>query len=75
VKQDQLVFELATAQYTAGLTDFLPVLDAERALYGSQDLLAQSQTAIVTHLVAVYKALGGRWTVFDDTNDSMDGGR
>jgi multidrug efflux system outer membrane protein len=65
--QDQLVLELATAQYTAGLTDFLSVLDAERALYGSQDLLAQSQTAIVTHLVAVYKALGGRWTVLDNT--------
>jgi outer membrane protein TolC len=64
--QDQLVLELATAQYTAGLTDFLSVLDAERALYGSQDFLAQSQTAIVTHLVAVYKALGGRWTGLDD---------
>ncbi len=60
-KQNQLALDLATAQYTAGLTDFLSVLDAERTVFASQDLLAQSQTAIVTDLVALYKALGGRW--------------
>jgi NodT family efflux transporter outer membrane factor (OMF) lipoprotein len=59
--QNQLALDLATALYTAGLTDFLSVLDAERTVFASQDLLAQSQTAIVTDLVALYKALGGRW--------------
>jgi outer membrane protein TolC len=44
VTQNQLALDLATVQYTAGLTDFLSVLDAQRALYGSQDQLAQSQT-------------------------------
>jgi multidrug efflux system outer membrane protein len=61
VKQNQLALDLATAQYTAGLADFLSVLDAERTVAVSQDLLAQSQTAIMIDLVALYKALGGRW--------------
>jgi len=37
----------------------LTVLDAERTMLQAQDQLAQSETA--TALVAVYKALGGRW--------------
>jgi len=35
------------------------VLDAERQLYNSEDLLAQSQITVTTSLVALYKALGG----------------
>jgi len=46
----------------AGLADFLTVLDSERTLFQNQDLLAQSQTALVENLVALYKALGGGWS-------------
>jgi NodT family efflux transporter outer membrane factor (OMF) lipoprotein len=47
--------------YKQGLTDFLQVLDAQRQLLGAQDDLAQSNQAIATNLVALYKALGGGW--------------
>jgi NodT family efflux transporter outer membrane factor (OMF) lipoprotein len=53
--------DLARELYTRGLSDFLSVLDAQRALYSAEDSLAQSQTAIVTDVVALYKALGGGW--------------
>jgi len=61
VRASQTAVDLATVQYRAGLTDFLTVLQAQRDLYTNQDLLAASQTAIATNLVALYKALAGGW--------------
>ncbi len=55
--------DLATRLYVDGQTDFLNVLTAQRALYASQDALAQSARAIATNLVSLYKALGGGWTL------------
>jgi NodT family efflux transporter outer membrane factor (OMF) lipoprotein len=63
IEADETSFDLANVQYQAGLTDFLTVLDSQRQLFANQDLLAQSQTAVTTNLIALYKALGGGWTV------------
>jgi outer membrane protein, multidrug efflux system len=63
VHASQDALDLANTQYRAGLVDFLTVLDSERTLFQNQDLLAQSQTTLVTDLVALYKALGGGWGV------------
>ena len=52
---------LATQLYAQGETDFLSVLIAQRSLYAVQDSLVQSERAVATDLVAVYKALGGGW--------------
>ncbi len=54
---------LARQQYEQGITDFLTVLDAQRAEFGAQDSQVQSQRAISTDLIALYKALGGGWEV------------
>ncbi|HKF57312.1 MAG TPA: TolC family protein, partial [Blastocatellia bacterium] len=64
VRASQDALSLASDQYRAGLTDFLTVLDSERTLFANQDLLAQSQTALVVDLVTLYKALGGGWQDF-----------
>jgi NodT family efflux transporter outer membrane factor (OMF) lipoprotein len=53
--------DLARELYTRGLADFLSVLDAQRQQYAAEDGLAQSETAIVTNVVALYKSLGGGW--------------
>jgi outer membrane protein, multidrug efflux system len=68
VKADETSFELSNVQYKAGLTDFLTVLDAQRALFADQDLLAQSQTQVATNLIGLYKALGGGWSISPSTN-------
>jgi len=52
---------LATQLYKQGLTDFLNVITAEQSLLSTQDALAQSNLAIATDLIALYKALGGGW--------------
>jgi len=61
VASNQRSVELARELYTAGLSDFLSVLEAEKALYVSEDELAQSDAAVSINLVALYKALGGGW--------------
>ncbi len=59
----QAAAELAGMKYRAGLIDFTTVLEAERALLGFRDQLAQSDGAMVTNLVRLYKALGGGWEI------------
>lgn len=61
VEANRRAVTLATQRYTAGLTDFLSVLDAERSLYAAQDQLVQSDRFVSEDLVALYKALGGGW--------------
>ena len=53
--------KLATELYTQGHTGFLNVLSAQRALYSSEDSLAQSNQAMAVQLITLYKALGGGW--------------
>jgi hypothetical protein len=48
---------------TKGLSDFLNVLESQRAEYLAEDQLAQSRQVVSTDLAAVFKALGGGWEV------------
>lgn len=41
--------------------DHISVLDAERSLYATQDQLAQSEAALATDMVVLFKAPGGGW--------------
>ncbi len=63
VEQSHLAVDLAGEQYRAGLVDFLSVLEAQRELYANEDQFVQSQTSVTTNLVALYRALGGGWSV------------
>jgi outer membrane protein TolC len=61
VAADRKAVELADDLYRKGLTSFIDVLDAQRALYVAQSELARSQAQVTLELVALYKALGGGW--------------
>lgn len=50
---------LSKLRYQEGVSSFLEVLDAERALYVAEIDLARSGAETATKLIAVYKALGG----------------
>jgi outer membrane protein TolC len=60
---------LARTRYASGLIDFQVVLDAERSLLSLQSQLAQSDGAVTSNLITLYKVLGGGWTSLtsDDT--------
>ncbi len=61
VSANKTAVDLSTRLYTAGQGDFLNVLTAQRDLYSSEDALVQSNRAVDTDLIALYKALGGGW--------------
>jgi outer membrane protein, multidrug efflux system len=61
VTANRRAVDLAEKLYTEGLTDFINVLQAEQALFSTEDALVQSTTVVSTNLVALYKALGGGW--------------
>lgn len=55
------ILELTTDQFQAGLLGYTDVLAAREVWLASLNTLADSQQALVTDLVAIYKALGGDW--------------
>ncbi|MGZ6236814.1 MAG: TolC family protein [Syntrophales bacterium] len=61
VAANRKAVDLSLLLYTEGQVDFLNVLVAQRSLYDSETALVQSETSIVTDLIALYKALGGGW--------------
>ena len=58
---DEKALVIADDLYRHGLADFLRVLESQRALYQTQDALAESDRAVASDLIALYKALGGGW--------------
>jgi len=61
VEANRRAADLADSRYSAGLEDFISVLDTLRSLYESQDRLAQSEQAVEVDVIGLYKALGGGW--------------
>lgn len=47
--------------YSSGLKDFLTVLDSERTLLTVQNNLVQTDAAVDSDLIQLYKAMGGGW--------------
>lgn len=59
--------DLARRRYRVGVSDFLPVLDAQRTLLQTKQNYANSTSALATNLVVLYKALGGGWESSSET--------
>jgi multidrug efflux system outer membrane protein len=53
---------MARQRFSSGLTDFLTVLDTQRAQLSTQDALASAVADVSSDHVRLYKALGGGWT-------------
>jgi NodT family efflux transporter outer membrane factor (OMF) lipoprotein len=63
VAANQRAVAFAIELWNAGTKDFLNVLVTQESLFGAQNALVQSNQAVATDLVAIYKALGGGWEV------------
>ncbi len=57
---------LATLRYTAGLSSYLEVLDAQQQLFPAENALSQARLSRLLTMVQLYKALGGGWRLQDD---------
>jgi len=56
-------FQIGLRLYEQGVIDYQRVLDSLRQAVLQQDALAQARGQVATNLVAVYKAIGGGWTM------------
>ena len=63
-------FRLADLRYRNGVSSYLDVLDAQRALFATQQALAQTKLMQRQNQVTLYKALGGGWTPADASASS-----
>ncbi len=61
VQSNREELELARLRYQGGVSDYLPVLAAQRSLLQTEQDYANSLGAVATNMVALYKALGGGW--------------
>lgn len=59
---------LATLRYTAGLSSYVEVLEAQQQLFPAQNAQSQARLARLVTLVNLYKALGGGWNLQDPGN-------
>jgi NodT family efflux transporter outer membrane factor (OMF) lipoprotein len=57
--------KLATERYDRGLTDYLNVLDAERAEFDLEQQYVVTEQAAAEQLITLYKALGGGWELHE----------
>lgn len=58
----QAAADLEQFKYQAGLSDFINVLVAQRSLLTFQDQYNQSNGAVTSNVIRLYKTLGGGWT-------------
>ncbi len=66
VDDNSQAYKLSKDLYTAGQAEFINVLSAELSLSSSENQLEQSDAAVATDLVALFKALGGGWSKFPE---------
>ena len=52
-------FELSEARFTAGVDNYLTVLDAQRSLYAAQQVLIALRLSEQANRIALWKVLGG----------------
>ena len=68
----QLSMSLTKELYGKGLSTFLDVLSAERALFQIRRDILQSDTEIAAQSIALYKALGGGWQTPEHEPETLD---
>jgi NodT family efflux transporter outer membrane factor (OMF) lipoprotein len=66
VDASRRALDFHTARYEHGISDFLNVLDAARQKYELEEQYAVARLAVVVAYIALYKALGGGWEIYQE---------
>jgi NodT family efflux transporter outer membrane factor (OMF) lipoprotein len=66
VDASRRALDFHTGRYRQGISDFLNVLDAARQQYELEGQYAVAQLAVAVAYIALYKALGGGWELFQE---------
>ncbi len=57
----QRAYDIAMAQFSAGLIDITTLLNTQKTLFAAEDALAQARLGHIQAAVGLFKALGGGW--------------
>jgi outer membrane protein TolC len=63
VASAERALEIAYISYREGYADFQRVLDAQRSLLNQENRLVSSRGEHISHLISLYKGLGGGWSI------------
>jgi NodT family efflux transporter outer membrane factor (OMF) lipoprotein len=66
VQASRRALDIANKRYIRGLSTYLDVLTAQKALLTAEQQWVDSTATVSTNLVALYKALGGGWDAQDN---------
>jgi multidrug efflux system outer membrane protein len=66
VQASQRAHALAEQRFQEGMDDSLAVLDSQRVLYDSQQVLVRTRLTRLSNLIGLYKALGGGWKEYTE---------
>lgn len=69
VQAAQSAVNISRDLYKSGLRDFNNVLDAQRSLLSLEESFTVSQGNIATELISLYKALGGGWSSWGESEE------
>lgn len=61
VNAEKRALNLVTDLYQAGLTNYTEVLQVKESWLSEANLLIDSRQALTSHLIGLYKAMGGEW--------------
>ncbi len=62
-------YDIAMAQFRAGLIDITTLLNTQKALFSAEDALAQARLGHIQAAVGLFKALGGGWLAAQPKDD------
>ncbi len=61
VRALQAAYDIAQRRYSAGISSYLEVLDAQRSLFAAQLAFVQVERQYLSSIVSLYRAIGGNW--------------
>lgn len=64
VEANRCSWVLVESLFCSGLDDYTKVVEAKKIWLASEQMLINSEGALVSNLIALYKALGGEWACF-----------
>ena len=72
VESNRKAFKLSSKLYEEGEIEFLDLLEAQRSMLSAEQSQISSRQLFISHIISLYKALGGGWSPSDTTDDSED---
>ncbi len=69
VENNKKAYQYSFNYYKEGGLEFIDLLDAQRSMLSAEQSQIQSRQLFISHIISLYKALGGGWSLEDMKDD------